>query len=140
MKISEFVLGRNVEKQAVYRYINRHEELLSKCSKDGKELDMPIEVVEELEKQYPLAKPVVIINGLDPDKERELREQLDYAKSTVIRLQNELTDQLLLNAENETKALLLEDKQKRTEEEVERLKAELEQEKSKTWWQKLRGK
>lgn len=117
MKISEFVIGRNVEKQAVYRYLNRHEELLSKCSKEGKELEIPDEVVVELEKQYPLAKPVVVINGIPEEQHREALEEviithkkLDAAKEEIIRLQNELTDQKMLLLEQEHGVALLEEK------------------------------
>lgn len=115
MKISEFVIGRDVEKQAVYRYINRHEELLSKCSKEGKELEMPMEVVKELEKQYPLQKPITIINGLEPEKERELREELADALKKLTWSENQraglekiLGEQKGLIESNEAKMLALE--------------------------------
>lgn len=147
MRISEFVIGRNVEKQAVYRYINRHEELLEKCTKDGKELDVPMEVIAELEKQYPLAKPNVIINGVPDEEHREVlnrladsNEQLAKAKDMMLEMQKMLSTQQLLVAEQKGNLALLEDRESRLEEENERLKAELEREKSKTWFQKLCGK
>lgn len=147
MKISEFVIGRNVEKQAVYRYINRHEELLSQCTKDGKELEMPMEVVAELEKQYPLPKPTYIINGVPEEEHRAVLERLTKAQEAMLLMQNELTEHKLLQADYEAQKMLLEDRQKRAEEDAQKaqekvaeLTAELEQEKAKTWWQKLRGK
>lgn len=140
MKISEFVIGRNVEKQTVYRYISRHEELLSQCEKDGKELEMPMEVVLELEKQYPMPKPTIVINGVPEEEHRQVLERLAKTQELIIKIQNELTDQKMLALEKDIEMRFLEDKQKKTDEEIEYLKEELNRERSKTWWQKLRGK
>lgn len=144
MKISEFVIGRNIEKQAVYRYVTRHEELLSQCTKEGKELDMPMEVVMELEKQYPMPKPTIIINGVPHEEHNKTLEELSQIKSAFIVLQNELADHKLLLAEKEYGFALIEEKnnaeKQRLEEENARLKAEIDAEKKKTWLQRLIGK
>lgn len=64
MKITEFLQGRNVERQAVTRYINRHDEMFKNhVKKDGKELDLDMVAIEALEKIYPLEMPVNVIDG-----------------------------------------------------------------------------
>lgn len=77
MKISEFLQGRSVERQAVTRYINRHDEIFkSHVKKVGKELDLDMVAIEALEKAYPLDMPVNVINGVP--------------KESFIKIQNEL--------------------------------------------------
>ena len=136
MKISEFVQGRGVEKQAVYRYINRHPELLEKCTKCGKELELSPEVVAELEEKYPLAKPVVIINGLSQEEERELREKLQRTQEMLVAMQNELVNTKLQLAEKEKAEFLLELK----EEKIEELTKEVETMKKRSLWERIINK
>lgn len=136
MKISEFIQGRNVEKQSVYRYLKRHDELMSKCQKDGKELELPPDVVAELEKQYPLAKPVVIINGLSQEEERELREKLQRTQEMLVAMQNELVNTKLQLAEKEKAEFLLELK----EEKIEELTKEVETMKKRNLWERIINK
>lgn len=65
MKISEFLQGRSVARQAVTRYINRHDEIfINHVKKDGKELDLDMVAIEALEKIYPLKMPVNVIDGV----------------------------------------------------------------------------
>jgi predicted RNase H-like nuclease (RuvC/YqgF family) len=147
MKISEFVKGRDIEKQAVYRYLSRHGELMEKCKKDGKELELPPDVVAELEKQYPLAKPVVIVNGLSQEEERELREHLQKSQELLISIQNELTNTKLQLAEKEKTELLLEVKEEKIEQltrekeqlgrEVEKLREQREQDRKRGLWARI---
>ena len=136
MKISEFIQGRDVEKQSVYRYLKRHDELMSKCQKDGKELELPPDVVAELEKQYPLAKPVVIINGLSQEEERELREKLQRTQEMLVAMQNELVNTKLQLAEKEKAEFLLELK----EEKIEELIKEVETMKKRNLWERIINK
>lgn len=136
MKISEFIQGRDVEKQSVYRYLKRHDELMSKCQKDGKELELPPDVVAELEKQYPLAKPVVIINGLSQEEERELREKLQRTQEMLVAMQNELVNTKLQLAEKEKAEFLLELK----EEKIEELTKEVETMKKRNLWERIINK
>ena len=142
VSISDFAREHGVEPQAVSRWLNRHEELQKQLIEDGKKklIDRDGELYRILEEQYPYPKPTVIINGLDQDAERELRERLQKAQELIIQMQNELTDQKLLNAKHEADKKLLEDREKRYEEDMQKLTTELEAERAKTWWQKLTGK
>ena len=147
MKISEFIQGRNVEKQSVYRYLTRHENLMSQCQKDGKELELPPEVVAELDKQYPLAKPVVIVNGLSQEEERELRKRLQQSQELLLAMQNELTNTKLQLAEKETLSLRIEMKDEKIEQlsrEVDELKTTnqelketIEKDRKRGLWQRI---
>ena len=68
MKISEFLQGRSVARQAVTRYINRHDEIFKNhVKKDGKELDLDIVAIEAREKvnQYYMERdPRNLVNFL----------------------------------------------------------------------------
>ena len=147
MTITEFAKSRNIEPQAVSRYLNRHEELKKQCQKEGKNLLLTDDVLRVLDKKYPIPKPTIIMNGVPEEEHRDALEKLLKAQELIIQLQNELTDQKLLQAENEAQKLLLEDRERRAEEDakeakekVAELTAELEKERQKTWWQKLTGK
>lgn len=147
MTITEFAKSRNIEPQAVSRYLNRHEELKKQCRKEGKNLLLTDDVLRVLDEKYPIPKPTIIMNGVPEEEHRDALEKLLKAQELIIQLQNELTDQKLLQAENEAQKLLLEDRERRAEEDakeakekVAELMAELEKEKAKTWWQKLTGK
>ena len=147
MIITEFAKSRNIEPQAVSRYLNRHEELKKQCRKEGKNLLLTDDVLRVLDEKYPIPKPTIIMNGVPEEEHRDALEKLLKAQELIIQLQNELTDQKLLQAENEAQKLLLEDRERRAEEDakeakekVAELMAELEKEKAKTWWQKLTGK
>ena len=147
MTITEFAKSRNIEPQAVSRYLNRHEELKKQCQKEGKNLLLTDDVLRVLDEKYPIPKPTIIMNGVPEEEHRDALEKLLKAQELIIQLQNELTDQKLLQAENEAQKLLLEDRERRAEEDakeakekVAELTAELEKERQKTWWQKLTGK
>lgn len=147
MTITEFAKSRNIEPQAVSRYLNRHEELKKQCQKEGKNLLLTDDVLRVLDEKYPIPKPTLIMNGVPEEEHRDALEKLLKAQELIIQLQNELTDQKLLQAENEAQKLLLEDRERRAEEDakeakekVAELTAELEKERQKTWWQKLTGK
>lgn len=147
MTITEFAKSRNIEPQAVSRYLNRHEELKKQCQKEGKNLLLTDDVLRVLDEKYPIPKPTIIMNGVPEEEHRDALEKLLRAQELIIQLQNELTDQKLLQSENEAQKLLLEDRERRAEEDakeakekVAELTAELEKERQKTWWQKLTGK
>ena len=53
MKVTEFLQGRDVERQAVTRYINRHEDLFKgHTQKVGKEIELDAFAVEQLAEVY----------------------------------------------------------------------------------------
>lgn len=139
MILSDFLKGRDVRINAVSNYISRNPELFNgHVTRQGKNTILDDEAIRILDEKYPFPKPNIIINGLDPEAERELREKLQKAQELIIKLQNDLTDQKLLNAEYEANKMLLEAHEKALEDKITELSADLEKEKSKTWWQKLR--
>jgi hypothetical protein len=135
MKISDFVVGRNVEKQAVYRYLVRHRDLYDRCERNGngKDLDIPDDVVQALDQQYPVAKPVIVINGLSPEDERQLRDQLARTQEQLIAVQSQLTNTLQQLSQQQHAVYMLDSKQERIKE----LEAEIEQLQNRSFLQRL---
>lgn len=149
MKTSEFLQGRDVERQALTRYINRHPELFKNhIKKDGKEIDLDDEAVAILDEVYPLIKPVELINGVPKEVHIQLQNELiktQKENSELMKALLKVNEQLAIA---NTEKLLLEEKAKQFEElkeqnksisdELSVTKVELEKEKSKSWWDKLR--
>ena len=141
MNITEFAKSRNIEPQAISRYIGRHQEFKGHTKKSGKAVELDETAVELLEKKYPLPQPVQII------EDTESRQKLIKAQELIIQLQNKLLDAQSQIAEAEAIKLLLEDKkaqiaryeqEKETDKQkIDELSAELFAEKSKTWIDKL---
>lgn len=124
MKLVDFAKERGVDSRTIHKYMERYPEIRNDCKKDGKNLIMGDYALRELDKVYPLPKPVVVINGLNPDEERKLREDLDNAQKAIIMLQNELTDHKLFLMEKEQGIALLEERKEHTEEKNKALEAE----------------
>ena len=94
MKISEFLQGRSVERQAVTRYINRHDEIFKNhVKKVGKELDLDMVAIEALEKAYPLDMPVNIINGVPKESFIKIQNELIMSQKKVESLQGQLSEE-----------------------------------------------
>lgn len=151
MKVTEFLKGREVERQAVTRYINRHEEIFKgHTEKVGKELELDSVAVAELEKVYPLPKPVTIINGVPHEDYIKVQNDLIMSQKLVSELQNRLLETQEQIATAKATELLLEDKTQRIsdleakveakKEEIKELQEALATEQSKSWIQKLLGK
>ena len=90
-----------------------------------------------LERQYPLPQMVQVV------EDTESREKLIQAQELIIQLQKKINEQSQLIAQAEATKMLLEDKQvqlEKMEAEKADLQKQLDAERSKTWWQKLRGK
>lgn len=97
LKISEFLQGRSVARQAVTRYINRHDEIFKNhVKKDGKELDLDMVAIEALEKAYPLEMPVNVINGVP--KESFIKIQNEFY--TITNLQGSQTSNKIITEPN----------------------------------------
>ena len=151
MKVTDFLKGRDVERQAVTRYINRHEEIFKgHTERVGKEIELDMVAVEELEKVYPLPKPVVIVDGVPQEEFIRVQSELIASQKRTSELQNRLLEVQAEIATARATELLLEDKTKRIEEletreqakeqEIRALQEALATERSKTWVQKLFGK
>lgn len=116
MILSEFLRGRDVKINAVSNYISRNpEKFEGHIKREGKNTILDDEAIRILEEKYPLPKPITIINGLDPDKERELREELADALKKLTWSENQraglekiLGEQKGLIESNEAKMLALE--------------------------------
>ena len=151
LKISEFLQGRNVERQAVTRYINRHDEIFKNhVKKVGKELDLDMVAIEALEKAYPLDMPVNIINGVPKESFIKIQNELIMSQKKVESLQGQLLDVQEQIAAAKAQELLLEDKTNQVSElkkqidlkndEIENLKEQLSEEKSKGFFAKIFGR
>ena len=170
MKVADFARGRNVENQAITRYINRHPELFDgHISKDGREIVLDDVALNILNEKYPLPQPIQIVEDI------EARRQLIEAQKMIINLQQQLVEaapkiamaehnQFLIsqmqqenddlkadNAELRKQKLDIdkqyeimikenEDKLHLVEQRAEKLQAELDAERNKSWFQKLIGK
>lgn len=151
MKISEFLQGRSVERQAVTRYINRHDEIFKNhVKKVGKELDLDMVAIEALEKAYPLEMPVNVINGVPKESFIKIQNELIMSQKKVEGLQGQLLDVQEQMAVAKAQELLLEDKTNQVSElkkqidlkndEIENLKEQLSEEKSKGFFAKIFGR
>lgn len=162
MYIAEFASSRNVDSQAVQKYVNRHEEeFKNHVFKNGKYLNLDDEAIKILDKTYPIPKPVQIINGVDPNEYENLQKQLISAKDLVIALKDQIQAQTEKISVGESAKLLLEEKKNQVSElkselkeqksklesdidelkrKNEELQNQLQAEQSKPWWKKLRGK
>jgi cyanate lyase len=151
LKISEFLQGRSVERQAVTRYINRHDEIFkSHVKKVGKELDLDMVAIEALEKAYPLDMPVNVINGVPKESFIKIQNELIMSQKKIESLQGQLLDVQGQIATAKAQELLLEDKTNQVSElkkqidlkndEIENLKEQLSEEKSKGFFAKIFGR
>jgi predicted transcriptional regulator len=158
LKITEFLEGRDTERQAVTRYISRHNEIFNgHIDKVGKELELDAVAVKELEKAYPLPKPVQVVNGVPKDEFIRVQTELINSKDIINELRSRLMEAQEQISEAKANAILLEDKKQlvaelekridRKDEEINKLHDDLNMlhedlatEKSKTWFQKLLGR
>lgn len=117
MKIKDFIEGRNVEKQAINRYISRHPELFTGHTKMvGKEMDLDDEAIRILDKQYPYPEPIQIV------EDTESRRQLLLAQQQIIQLQQQMIKLAEKAALVEAQTLLIEDREGK----IEQLQSEIE--------------
>ena len=162
MKIKEFIEGRNVSYDTVRKYIINNENLFKGHTGRAKNIVLDDEAIAILDKKYPLPNLIQIV------EDTEARNQLIEAQKKIIELQQQLiiaapklaqadhNEFLLELIENEAsdlranKKILESELKELTEEkheqelqfqkEKEELLRQLEAEKSKSWWDKLRGK
>lgn len=151
MKITEFLQGRNVARQAVTRYINRHDEIFKNhVKKDGKELNLDMVAIEALEKIYPLEMPVNVIDGVPKESFIKIQNELIASQKKIEGLQGQLLDVQEQIAVAKAQEFLLEDKTNQISElkeqiglkndEIENLKKQLSEEKSKGFFAKIFGR
>lgn len=124
MTITEFCKNRNVDSQAVRKYIRRHpEEFLQHTGKRGREITLDAVALDKLDKKYPLVKPVQVIDGVDPKEYAKVLNDLNDAKDELIKI-NDIKARLEIELSNaHAEKFLLEEKKNS---EIERLKKEHE--------------
>lgn len=113
----------------------------SHVKKVGKELDLDMVAIEALEKAYPLDMPVNVINGVPKESFIKIQNELIMSQKKIESLQGQLLDVQGQIATAKAQELLLEDKTNQVSElkkqidlkndEIENLKEQLSEEKSK---------
>ncbi len=131
MTITEFAESRNVEAQAVSRFLSRHPEQKQNCRKVGKNLELSDEALEFLNQQYPLPKPVMIVEGVpheDYEKLQEkllsVQEQLAKAKDLMLDMKDRISENEKQLIQKDADLKLLESKESLLNTAVEDLKNE----------------
>ena len=118
--LTAFAKERNVDPKAISIYMKSH-----KIDYD-KSKGLTDEQIAMLDKVYPVPKPVVVVNGLDIEEERKLREELEQTqKKLAIALDslNKAKDSILELTEKANKIEFLESKADEQQQELERLKS-----------------
>lgn len=94
MKISDFLEGRRVERQAVLRYINRHSDAFEgHITKAGRELDLDQTALAILDEMYPMPVRYEVIS------DAQLASQLIQAKDELLQLRAEKSEWAAKEAE-----------------------------------------
>ncbi len=124
MTITEFAESRNVEAQAVSRYLVRHPQEKASCRKVGKVLELSEEALALLTKQYPLPQPVQVIKGVPHEEYEAVQKQLSKSKDVIIAMKEAIAEKEKLLIQTESNLKLLEDKSAFIEKSLEDVKAE----------------
>lgn len=128
MNIAEFCRGRNVDPQAVRKYIMRHsKEFEGIVEKKGREIDLTIFAVEKLDKKYPYVKPVQVLEGVEPAKYAETLEMVARLQNEIRGLEAEKVKYKEMIQKLEVDVFLLEDKRREGEELNKELKDRIEE-------------
>lgn len=123
LTLSAFARGRDVEPKTVSIYMKRHN---MTYNKDKGLTDEQIAILDEV---YPIPKPVIVVNGLSAEEERQLREELDEVRKKL----DVAKDKIIELTERNATLQLLEDKASLQEQELQRLK-------SRNLWERLINK
>lgn len=123
LTLSAFARGRDVEPKTVSIYMKRHN---MTYNKDKGLTDEQIAILDEI---YPIPKPVIVVNGLPAEEERQLREELDDVRKKL----DVAKDKIIELTERNATLQLLEDKASLQEQELQRLK-------SRNLWERLINK
>lgn len=138
MTITDFCKGRNVDAQAIRKYIDRHpDDFAGHTGKKGREVTLDDYALAILEDKYHFPAPVEVI------EDTEARRKLIQAQEMIIQLQIRIQEQTAAIAQAEATKMLLEDKEvqlQRVYDQYDKLQIELDHERAKTWWDKLRGR
>lgn len=148
MILSDFLKGRNAKINAVSNYISRNPELFAgHVERKGKYTYLDDDAIRNLEKKYPLAKPVEVINGVPEDEHRQVLAELADTQKKLIRLQEDFmqakTD--LIETKSEYMEIKLLETAKNAEisnlqENNAYLLKELEKMRNRTLWERIRNR
>jgi len=112
MNITEFASARNEQSQTISIFIKRHpEQFEGHTRKVGKTVELDEVALEILEKQYPLPRPVQLMNGVDPEEHKAVQDKLTAAQEFIIKLQDKMMEDQKLLAQAEAQKILLEDRE-----------------------------
>lgn len=142
--------GRNVERQALTRYINRHSDLFAgHIVKNGKEIELDEKAIEILNDVYPLIKPVEVVDGIPQDAHIKVLNELNAVRKEKEALLSKLIEAQSQIAIANATQLLLEDKSKQLDEvkadrdelqnKLSNAEAEIEQYRNASLFQRLFG-
>lgn len=145
MKLVEFAKQRGIPRDTITQYIRRHPDLFEGHTEvNGKSLFLDKEAERLLNEKYPLYSPVELIEDVELIKElSETRKELAQAERHIAELYKKLADQTAVIAQVETTKILLEDREEqlqRVYDQCDKLQQDLDRERAKTWWDKLRGR
>lgn len=165
LKISEFIKGRNVNYDTVRRYLKRNPELFKGHIGRANNIELDEVAVQLLEEKYPLPEPVQVIQDVAArDKLQEITEKYAAAmeKITALTEQNAQllviqSKQRFLEEENRNLVDKIDERDRQLQEisdkvenrerkvkvlqrDIQFLKEQLEVERNKSWWDKLRGR
>lgn len=144
MILKDFAEERGESSNTIFKYIKRHQEISQHTSTEGKNLILDDIAVKLLDKKYKLPAPVEIVEDLESRKELlECHKELTQAYKTIAELSKQIADNSALIAQAEAVKILLEERDvqlQRSYAQYDEIYKELQAERSKTWWDKLRRK
>lgn len=133
MKLVDFARSRNIEPATIHKYLERNPELKEHTSKQGKAVILDEYARQELDKVYPLPKPVTIINGIPEEEHRQVLtklidtgEELKEALVIITQLRETIAqlDKLELEAKHELALLEMKEEAARKDSEQARKESE----------------
>lgn len=117
MTVKQFAEQRGIESGTVYVYISRHPEIKSHTFKQGKAMELDDEALRILSEQYPLPKPVQVVNGIPKEEHdallkenEELLKKYNAVLEQVARIQTERLEERKKLVEAENRLQILEDR------------------------------
>lgn len=154
ISISEFATERNQDRDTVNAWIRNHDEVNKACSKRGKDKVIDTESFEYglLCKQYPLPQMVQIIEDTQSMKDLiETQKKMSALQDAMRAVEKKLADSEKQLALADSQKLMIEERKQHEVDlltvkldnqanKITELEKALEEERNKTWLQKLFGK
>lgn len=109
MKIAEFIEGREVDPQAVRKYISRHPEFEGHITREENEIILDSAAVEMLEKKYPVPNYLEKV-------EKEVQMQIISIQNSMLEQSKELAKLEAIKAKAEMMETMLHDREEQIKE------------------------